>query len=377
MTAPDPSAAAAAAPRHPLVARILDPAAEEAIRLTAARGALPIPVQDLLYLQVRLLRDPQPAIAAAAAGSLGAVSADTLRPVLRDPGCDALLIDHCCRSGRLSDEDLARAIAHPAIPDDTLEALAAGGSADTLRLIVTNEVRIIRSPRLLEILRSNPNLAADGRRRLGELERDFIGKDPLIIRRRAEPAPEEPAAPAEAPPGEDPDEDTEPETAGSAAEPAPSAADAEAALENSPAFQRILKLNVPERVSLAMKGNAEERAILIRDSTKMVALQVLKSPRLSENELTVYAGMRNVHEDILRQIASHREWTKSYSVMHALVRNPKTPPGLTLQFLPRLGTRDLKLVVKDRGVPEMLRRLARDLFTARTQRTGKPGKRSH
>jgi hypothetical protein len=133
---------------------------------------------------------------------------------------------------------------------------------------------------------------------------------------------------------------------------------------------------VADKVQLAMKGNAEERAILIRDSARMVAMQVLKSPKLSDNEICSYANMRNVAEDVLREIASHRDWTKSYAVAHALVRNPKTPGGLSVQFLPRLGTRDLKVVMGDKNVSELVRRQARALFLARTQPPKKLGKKA-
>ncbi|MGH9748770.1 MAG: hypothetical protein ACRD6R_02455, partial [Candidatus Polarisedimenticolia bacterium] len=147
------------------------------------------------------------------------------------------------------------------------------------------------------------------------------------------------------------------------------------ALKRTPAFAKIMKLNVAERVQLAMKGNAEERAILVRDPARLVANQVLRSPKLSDQEVVSFASMRSVTDDVLRQIASHREWTKTYSVAHALVRNPKTPPGLSVQFLARLGNRDLKMVTGDKNVPEIVRRQARNLFLARTQPKKKLGKK--
>jgi hypothetical protein len=138
-----------------------------------------------------------------------------------------------------------------------------------------------------------------------------------------------------------------------------------------------MKLNVAERQVLALKGNAEERAILIRDTARMVSHSVLKNPRLSDNEITVFAGMRSLHEDILRVIASSREWTKTYSVVVALIRNPKTPPGLSIQFLGRLGTRDLKIAAGDKNIPELLRRNARNMFLARTQPPKRAFKKAH
>jgi hypothetical protein len=369
MTSPEARPATAPA-RHPLVARILDPAAPEALRLSAARGALPIPAPDLIYVQVRLLADPAAAITEAAAASLSGVQDDTLLAIVGDERCDAAILDHFARSGRLQGGALEAVVAHPAISDATLEALAAEAPADTLNLIVTNEVRIIGNPRLLGILRANENLSPDNRRRLIELERDFVGKEGLRVRRPA-------AAPEPEPVPEPGAEETAPE--GEAVPPLTAEQEAayEEELRRTPAFQKIMKLNVAERVQLAMKGNAEDRAILIRDTAKMVSLQVLKSPKLSDQEICTFANMRNIQEDALRVIAGHREWTKNYHVAHALVRNPKTPPGLSVQFLPRLGNRDLKIVMGDKNVPEMIRRQARNLFVARTQPPKKLGGKKH
>jgi hypothetical protein len=367
--------------RHPLVERILAGGAPDAIRLSAARGALPIPGHDRIYLQIRLLQDPLQDVAGAAGESLAAVQEDVLLPLLGDPACDPLILDHFARSGRLTGATLAATIAHPSISDATLDALATSAGLETLNLIVTNEVRIINRPRLLELLRANPELSPENRRRLAELERDFIGKEPLDLRSTA-PAETVPLPGPEAgvPIEEVPEEQAPPPEGEESAIP-PMTPEEEAAYEESlrrtPAFQRIMKMNVADRVQLAMKGNAEERAILVRDTAKMVANQVLKSPKLSDNEIATFANMRNVSEDILRTIAARREWTKNYGVAHALVRNPKTPSGVSVQFLPRLGTRDLKIVAGDKNIPEMVRRHARNLFLVRTQPPKKRGKKGH
>jgi len=181
MPAPEPQSAARAA-RHPLVERILAASAPEAIRLTAARGALPLPLQDLIYAQIRLLDDALPAVVQAATGSLADLADDALLPIVGDPACDPIVLDYFVRAGRLRGDALEAAIAHPAVLDDTLAALAASAPTETLNLIVTNEVRLIRNPHLLEVLRGNPQLSGDNRRRLAELERDFIGKEQLKVR---------------------------------------------------------------------------------------------------------------------------------------------------------------------------------------------------
>jgi hypothetical protein len=125
----------------------------------------------------------------------------------------------------------------------------------------------------------------------------------------------------------------------------------------------VSSLSVVERVKLAMKGSREQRAQLIRDTNRMVATAVLSSPKLNDAEIEAFAKMANVSEEVLRMIGTNRSWLKNYAVVHGLVRNPKTPPGISMQLLHRLVDRDVKAVIKDRNVPEVLRTSARRMAT--------------
>ena len=55
------------------------------------------------------------------------------------------------------------------------------------------------------------------------------------------------------------------------------------------ALQRLQKMNVPQKVQRATKGSREERAILIRDPNKMIAMAVLSSPKLTLSEIEAFA----------------------------------------------------------------------------------------
>jgi hypothetical protein len=123
--------------------------------------------------------------------------------------------------------------------------------------------------------------------------------------------------------------------------------------------QKIASLNVAQRMSLAMKGTREERAVLVRDPNKIVGAAVLSSPKLNETEVEAIAKMANVSEDVLRTIGHSRAWTKSYAVVHALVRNPKMPLALSMNFLQRINERDLRSLSTNRNIPEVLRIAAR------------------
>lgn len=124
-------------------------------------------------------------------------------------------------------------------------------------------------------------------------------------------------------------------------------------------MQRLSAMNVAQRLSRAMKGSREERAILIRDPNKIVAAAVLSSPKLSETEVESIAKMGNVSEDVLRIIAGTRAWAKNYQVTLALAKNPKTPAAISMNLLARLVESDVRKISTDRNVPDVLRMTAR------------------
>jgi hypothetical protein len=119
--------------------------------------------------------------------------------------------------------------------------------------------------------------------------------------------------------------------------------------------QELAAMNFPQRLRAAMKGTREQRAILIRDPNKMICASVLSSPKVSVPEVESFARMQNVSEDVLRIIGHNRAWLKSYGVILALTKNPKTPLSLSMQLMTRLTTKDLAKLSVDRNVPEALR----------------------
>ena len=119
--------------------------------------------------------------------------------------------------------------------------------------------------------------------------------------------------------------------------------------------QELAAMNFPQRIRAAMKGTREQRAILIRDPNKLICASVLSSPKVSVPEVESFARMQNVSEDVLRIIGGNRAWLKSYGVILALTKNPKTPLSLSMNLMTRLTTKDLAKLSVDRNVPEALR----------------------
>ena len=118
-------------------------------------------------------------------------------------------------------------------------------------------------------------------------------------------------------------------------------------------------LPIKKKIKLASKGTREQRAQLIRDPNKLVAAAVLSSPKLTSAEVEAFAKMQNVTEEVLRVVGTNRSWLKNYGVVLGLVKNSKTPIGISMTLLQRINEKDMKLLVVDRNVPEPLRLAAR------------------
>jgi hypothetical protein len=128
------------------------------------------------------------------------------------------------------------------------------------------------------------------------------------------------------------------------------------------ALQKIARLDITGRIQLAMKGTKEERALLIRDGTKIVALAVLESPKISDAEVEKFAGQKNVLEVVLRAIPMKRRFMKQYGVVRNLVSNPRTPIDVSLGLVKHLMVNDLKLLSNNKDVSDTIRKLATKMF---------------
>ena len=130
-------------------------------------------------------------------------------------------------------------------------------------------------------------------------------------------------------------------------------------------IQRLAKMNVVQRIRLALLGGKEERMALIRDPNKIVQRAVLQSPRLTDSEVESFSAMTVLSAEILRQISINRLWMKNYAIVRNLTANSKTPLDISLHLLPRLIPRDLKILASNKNVPETLRTMAAKMNTKR------------
>jgi len=132
--------------------------------------------------------------------------------------------------------------------------------------------------------------------------------------------------------------------------------------ERGSALQKISRLDIKGRIQLAMKGNKEERSLLIRDGTKVVALAVLESPKITDGEVEKIASQKNVLEAVLRAIPLKRRFAKNYAIMRNLTFNPRTPLDLSLTLVKNLLVNDLRNLAGNKEVSDTLRKLGLKMF---------------
>ena len=144
--------------------------------------------------------------------------------------------------------------------------------------------------------------------------------------------------------------------------------------ERGSALQKISKLDIKGRIQLAMKGNKEERSLLVRDGTKIVALAVLESPKITDGEVEKFATQKNVLEAVLRGIPMKRRFAKNYVVVRNLVFNPRTPIDLSLTLIKNLLVGDLRHLSGNKEVSDTVRKLALKMFKQKLDAAG--GKKS-
>lgn len=317
----------------------------------AARGFVPLSPADLVRAVASIVAFGDAELVPLCEATFATFESDALFEAARAPEARPEQLDGIAR--RTHERRVLEAILqHRAVANVTLVWLARRVPPELQDVLVTNQSRLLAAPEIVESLFENPDLSADIRRRADEfLEEFFLKKE----RESGEPLEEaveaeEPAAPAPAT--------------------APPAAAARAAAEgdeedSKDVLVRLTSLPVAQRIRVAFRGNREERLFLVRDTNRLVSTAVLKSPKTNEADAEAIANMKSVSEDVLRAIAHRREWMKKYSLMSAIVRNPRSPIDVTLSLIPRLSQRDQTTLATDRNVPEAVRVTAKRMVQRR------------
>ena len=378
---------------------------------SAVHGSLSLPpgetIEILVYLALHhKLFGPQARLTLAGWDEKASLAAAA------DPKTSAEVLGYFVSPENLRTSLLPALAENSSVSEESLDQLAVSGSREAAEVLLAS-TRVTNSPRLLQALQSNPNLRPN---ELGEIARKLAV---LETRRAGDRDATEAGVPEEAiestvtkyleenaaelaaekdkpfqpigilheEAGGEADEALAQDaaaTASATADAAKSAAGKSAAAaikarkqptpghdeRRDSTLQKIAKLDIKGRIALAMRGSKEERSILIRDGTKLVALAVLESPKVSDGEVEGFAQQKNVLESVLRAIPMKRRFAKNYSITRNLVYNPRTPLDLSLGLMKNLLVHDLKNQSGNKEVSDTIRKLALRMFKQKMEKKG-------
>lgn len=396
---------------NPVVKAVIEGSAPRPAQLAASRSLLPLPEIDLLEVLVTFSEGTDAELKDNALAALAAQNTDGLDATMRSIAIAPRVLAYFATRSELPHAIHEAIILNVRTPATAIARFAASTqNGGLLELISLNQQLLIQNPAIIEAIIGNPHRTPEAERRAAETRREFFEKERGAqqianeLRAQGKEAAAEFLEQAEfaadldgsgmsiedaillAEHIEVPDHETDDswlsleyiEEIYEETEEQRKAAigkilgelqaeeDEEISSERVSMLNRIMKMGVKDRVKLGMKGDREARNILIRDPNRLVSSAVVNNPRITEQEVETIASMRSITEEILRQLATNRQWSRSYGIMHSLARNPRTPIANVITIMSRLQLRDLIALSKNRNVSDAVRRQAQRLHNART-----------
>lgn len=342
---------------------MLSPLAEEALSganrqltLLAAQGLLPLPAGELVDLQVALATGEDVEAAGLAGESLAAMEPRLVSSYISQDAPDD--VQRWFAANSSSREIIGALLRRRDVPTEVLQQLAPRLAPDLQEMLLLRQDRITQTPDLLVALETNPQLSSFSTRRIRELREHLLGG--LAQERQAAEAAREEA-----------EEEEVPEHVVQAAIEQVRATvppgEGEVEQERTKLTEgQIRQLPVAVRLKLARNAPRTLRQFLIRDSSTLVAIAVLQSNPISEQEVEGYARSRNVVPEVLEHISKQRQWVGKYPVMLNLTCNPRTPLPIALRLVNQVAVRDLRNMAKDRNLAEAVRSSALRLYKVKS-----------
>jgi len=122
---------------------------------------------------------------------------------------------------------------------------------------------------------------------------------------------------------------------------------------------RIMTMTMGDKIRLALSGDADVRAHLMKERSSAIQLSLLKNPKVGLDEVVFLARSPLISADVVEAISRHNFYGKSQVIAAALVRNPKTPISMAIQLVNKLVVADLRQVAKGAGVRAQIAAAAR------------------
>jgi hypothetical protein len=376
--APEAAPAVAACPitddfLPPNMKKHVDPKAPVPLRMMAAKGLVPLQPADLLGVLFMLSYDADPGVRETCAKTAAALADRQVSSAFRDEGVKAPVLGWFLEQFASKDAYAEMLILNATTPDEAVAKIASSCSKRTAEIIGNNQLRFLRHDNILRELAKNPEAqgalidgVCDFAVRSGMNLPDVPQVKAARIRLFG------PDVEAKPPPDPGPTADQLMQELDAAEkEKIAKGGSAVTPLDEGKRLtlaQKIMKMSISEKIKLATMGNKEARSILIRESNKLVATAVIRSPRITDGEVLSQAQNKAVQEDVLRIIYGNREWLRVYSIKMALVKNPKVPTAITMKLLNTLQESDIKSLAKDKNVPGAIQLFAKKMIEKKEEK---------
>lgn len=328
-----------------------------------ARGMAPgVGPQDLTTGLYQASHHDNEKIRTAAMTSAAELPDNILEGALQSP-LHPFVLDFYAEVIRHRSKHLERILLNRATADETCETLARSlGQENLLEIIAKNEQRMLRHPAIIEALYLNQHTRMSTANRCMELAvRNQLNLDIPAYKEIARALGAEPKY----------DDPMDQELADMAVDAAFNEAKAEGGdgeelfddeildqVEDLKKRTSLVGLGITQKIRLCMIGTSYHRSLLLRDPNRMVAMAAIKSPLVKENEVIRVTQSRSVNDDVIRHIATNRDWLKLYQIKKGLVNNPKCPLPTSMRLLPHLRLTDLRALTRSRNIPNALKQAA-------------------
>lgn len=343
----------------PNMRKHVDVKAPVPLRMMAAKGLVPLSPSDICGALFVLTFDPDASIRETAAKTAAGLPDRILATALRDEAVKPPALGWLLGVFGAKDQYAQMLILNAATPDEAVAALAKACAPPIAEIIGQNQLRFLRHQDIVRQLCQNPNASPA----LVDSVCDFAVRSGVNL--PDVPQIREARVRIFGPQAADKPPDPGPTADQVIAEYKEIGDETAAPMEEGKRLtlsQRILKMNIAEKIKLANLGNKEARSLLIRDANKLVSLAVIRSPRITDGEVLMIANNRAAQDDVLRVIYTNREWVKAYPVKLALVKNPKTPSGIAMRFLATLRESEIKELSRNKNVPSGIQMMAKKMM---------------
>jgi hypothetical protein len=130
-------------------------------------------------------------------------------------------------------------------------------------------------------------------------------------------------------------------------------------------YKIAMLMGIGEKIKMALSGDKEWRAILIKDTNKLVSGSVIKNPRITDAEILTILKVGVQNDEIIRLICANKEWVKNYLIRKALVTCPKTPLPNALRYLATLNEKDIAAFAKSKNISSVVSTQAKRILLSK------------